>query len=65
MIFYIDEGIEEVFVLCFFGLICNLSDFSYIDGCFSGVWLIKMDYCGCGKFDWVEDFIIYFVLCEV
>ncbi|MGR3814417.1 MAG: alpha/beta fold hydrolase [Cognatishimia activa] len=63
-IFYTDEGTEEVPVLCLSGLTRNSSDFSYIDGHLPGARLIKMDYRGRGKSDWVEDFTTYSVLRE-
>jgi pimeloyl-ACP methyl ester carboxylesterase len=60
-LFYTDDGANGVPVLCLSGLTRNSTDFSYIDGHLPGARLIKMDYRGRGKSDWVEDFSTYSV----
>ena len=60
-LYYTAEANDGVPVLCLSGLTRNSTDFSYIDGKLPGARLIKMDYRGRGKSDWVEDFHSYSV----
>lgn len=63
-LFYTDDATDAVPVLCLSGLTRNSTDFSYIDGLLPDARLIKMDYRGRGKSDWVADFTTYSVARE-
>ncbi|WP_370227410.1 alpha/beta fold hydrolase [Cognatishimia sp.] len=63
-LFYTDDATNAVPVLCLSGLTRNSTDFSYIDGLLPDARLIKMDYRGRGKSDWVADFTTYSVARE-